>query len=85
MDADQAARFADAAALRNVLQDRADCLLRQGRAEERRPFAFGESRLAGPAAEHPPLLVRPIATAYREVFASALPAVGTLRILTTKP
>ncbi|MFV2069995.1 MAG: hypothetical protein ACC645_23765 [Pirellulales bacterium] len=85
MDAHQAGGFADAAAFRNVLQDRADFLLRQGRAEQRRPFTLGESRLAGPAAEHPPLLVRSIAITYRQIFTSAFPVVGTLRILTTKP
>src|SRR3989304_5284760 len=85
MDAHQAAGLAHAAAFGNVLQDRADCLLRQGRAPKRRPLALGKPRPAGSAAEHPPLFVRPIPTAYRQVFAPAFPVVGALGILTTKP
>jgi hypothetical protein len=85
MYAHQAASLADAAAFRDVLQDRTDFLLRQGRAEQRRPLALGKPGLAGSAAEHPPLFVRPIATAYRQVFAPAFPVVGARGILTTKP
>src|SRR3989304_6056970 len=85
MYAHQAAGLADAAAFSDVLQNRADLLLRQGRAEQWRPLALGKPRLAGSAAEHPPLLVRPIATAYRQILTPTFTIVGALRILTTKP
>jgi len=85
MDAHQAGGFADAAAFGDVLQDRADLLLRQGRAEQWRPLALGKPRLAGSAAEHPPLLVRPIATAHRQIFTPAFSVVGAFAILATQP
>jgi len=85
MDAHQAGGLANAATFGDVLQDRADLLLRQCRAEQWRSLALGKSRLAASAAEHPPLLVRPIATAHRQIRTPTFTIVWALGILATKP
>src|SRR3990172_4906966 len=85
MDPDQATGLADAAAFVDVLQQRANLLFRQGRAEQRRSLALRKPPFAGRTAEHAPLFIRPIVIAHREVSTPALPVVGTLGILTTKP
>ena len=77
--------LADAAAFVNMPQHGENLLLREGHTEQRRALAFRKPPLAGSATEHPPLLVWPIAAAHRQVFATALPVVGALRILTTEP
>jgi len=61
----QTAGLADAAAFGDVLQHGKNLLLGQVGAEQRRAFTLGKPRLAGSAAEHSPLFVRPIATADR--------------------
>jgi hypothetical protein len=85
MHSHQTAGLADAATFDDLLQYGANLLLGQGRAEQRRALAFGKSRLAGSATEHPTPMVRPMAAAHREVFASAFPIVGALGILAAKP
>ena len=67
---------ADAVAFGQVLEDRDGLLLVQSRAEEWRPFAFGEPGLAGAAVEQPMPLVLAVALADAEVLAAPLAVVG---------
>ena len=84
MDPHEAARLADAATFSNVFHHANEFFLRQGRAEEGSPFAFRESRVAGPAPEHTAFFVGTIPVANSEVFRTAFAEIGTVRILTTE-
>ena len=83
--ADQSAGLANAAPLLDVSQQRDDFLFRQRRAEERRPFAFGETSLAGGTIQHAALFVGAVVIANGQVACAAFAVVGAFRILTTEP
>jgi hypothetical protein len=67
IDTAQASSLADATAVLEVPEDIESLLVGESAAEESRPFAFGETGLAGTAGEHTPLLARTVAEANAEV------------------
>jgi len=70
----------DAAALGDVLQDGLDLLRGEPGVEEGRPLTFGETDLAGAAAEHPFGLAGPVAMRHGEVSGVPLGVVGAVGI-----
>jgi len=84
VDAAQPSRLANATALGEVLQDRSDLSGRQLSAFERRALAFGETGLAGAAAQQA-VLLGAVACRHGQVALAAPAEVGTLGVLATKP
>jgi hypothetical protein len=83
--ADQSAGLANAAPLLDMSQQRDDFIFRQRRAEERRAFAFGETRLAGGTIQHAALFVGAVVIANGQVAGAAIAVVGTVGVLATEP
>jgi hypothetical protein len=74
------AGLADTAPLGDVLQDRFDLLRGQPSVEQGRPLPLGEAGLAGPTAEHSPLLARAVSAGHREISGPPLAMFGAVGI-----
>jgi hypothetical protein len=74
------AGLADAAPLGDVLQDRFDLLRGQPSVEQGRPLPLREAGLAGPTAEHTPLLARAVSAGHGEISGPPLAMFGAVRI-----
>jgi hypothetical protein len=81
VDVGQAPGLSDAAALAEVMEDRAGLLLGQMAVEQRGALALGEPVSAGLAVEQPDVIVLAVAGADREVAGAAAAEEGAIGIL----